>query len=144
MLANLALLGVGAYASYVSIDWLVTWLGTVKTGFVSANHLGWLSGWLMVLPNAILALYYGWRRKPEVVYTSQVGDGHICIPLCIGLFALFHPLKMPEFFQTGVCVLGAATVVHLVYVGFFGRLPRLVGLALVIGYLCFLKAGLVR
>jgi cation:H+ antiporter len=26
---NLALLGVGAYASYVSIDWLVAWLGNI-------------------------------------------------------------------------------------------------------------------
>jgi len=139
---NLGLLLVGAYASYVSIDWLVTWLSKINNGFVSARNLGWLSGWLMVLPNAILALYYGWRRKPEVVYTSQIGDGHICIPLCVGLFALFHPLKLPDFFQQGVCLLGGATAIHLLCVGLFGRLPRLVGFALVAGYGYFLKAGL--
>jgi hypothetical protein len=50
---------------------------------------------MMVLPNAILALYYGWRRKPEVVYTSQVGDAHICIPLCVGIFALHQTLELP-------------------------------------------------
>jgi cation:H+ antiporter len=139
---NLALLGLGAYASYLSIDWLVAWLGKIHAGFISAKNLGWLSGWLMVLPNAILALYYGWRRKPEVVYTSQVGDGHICIPLCIGLFALFHPLKLPEVFQAGIYLIGGATVLHLLCVGILGRLPRLAGFALVGAYGYFLKAGL--
>jgi len=142
LMLNLALLGVGAYASYVSIDWLVVWLSKSNSGFISAKNLGWLSGWLMVLPNAILALYYGWRRKPEVVYTSQVGDGHICIPLCLGVFALFHPLKMPEIFQSGIWLIGGATAIHLVCVGLLGRLPRLVGIALVLAYGYFLKVGL--
>lgn len=142
LVLNLALLGVGAYASYVSIDWLVGWLEKAELGFVSAKNLGWLSGWLMVLPNAILALYYGWRRKPEVVYASQIGDGHICIPLCVGLFALFQPLKLPDVFLTGVYVISGATALHLLSVGFLGRLPRLLGFALVIAYAYFLKAGL--
>lgn len=142
LVLNLALLGVGAYASYVSIDWLLTWLSKIKTGFISSDNLGWLSGWLMVLPNAILALYYGWRRKPEVVYTSQVGDGHICIPLCVGLFALFHPLKVPTVFQSGIWLIAGATAIHLVCVGLLGRLPRLAGIALVAGYGYFLKVGL--
>lgn len=98
----------------------------------------------MVLPNAILALYYGWRRKPEVVYTSQVGDGHICIPLCIGLFALFHPLKLPAVFLTGVYIIAGATVLHLLSVGLLGRLPRLLGFVLVVAYGYFLKAGLLN
>ncbi len=138
---NLALLGMAGYASYVSIDWLVTWLGKINDGFISAKNLGWLSGWLMVLPNAILALYYGWRGKLEVVYTSQVGDGHICLPLCVGIFALFHPLKLPEFFLTGVYVITGATVIHLIFVGALGRLPRLAGLALVVAYGFFLQQG---
>lgn len=141
---NLVLLGVGAYASYLSIDWLVTWLSKINTGFVSVKNLGWLSGWLMVLPNAILALYYGWRRKPEVVYTSQVGDGHICIPLCVGIYALHQPLNLPEFFLTGVYILAGATALHLLCVGMFGRLPRFAGIALVIAYGFFLKLGLLR
>ncbi len=142
---NLILLGAGAYASYVSIAWLMTWLSKLPSGgFISAKNLGWLSGWLMVLPNAMLALYYGWRRKPEVVYTSQVGDGHICLPLCVGIFALHHPLKLPDFFLTGVYVIGGATVIHLVFVGVMGRLPRLVGFALVAAYGYFLNHGLLR
>jgi len=144
LVVNLVLLGIGAYASYLSIDWLVTWLEKLDKGFISAKHLGWLSGWLMVLPNAILALYYGWRRKPEVVYTSQVGDGHICIPLCVGAFALFHPLKLPEFFLTGVYILCGATVVHLLCVGFFGKLPRLIAFLLVIAYGYFVKLGILK
>ncbi|HEX5223462.1 MAG TPA: sodium/calcium exchanger protein [Verrucomicrobiae bacterium] len=144
LVMNLALLAVGAYASYVSIDWLARWLEKADYGFINAKNLGWLSGWLMVLPNALLAFYYSWRRKPEIVYTSQVGDGHICIPLCIGLFALFHPLKLPEFFLTGVYLLCGATVVHLLCVGVFGKLPRLVGFILVAAYGYFLKIGILR
>ncbi|OHE89299.1 MAG: sodium:calcium symporter, partial [Verrucomicrobia bacterium RIFCSPLOWO2_12_FULL_64_8] len=79
-----------AYGLYASIDWLVAWLSVQRGGFISAQNLGWLSGWLMVLPNALLALYWGWKRRADIVYTSQVGDGHICIPLCLGLFALYQ------------------------------------------------------
>lgn len=138
---NLALLGLGAYASYVSIDWLVGWLKMQPEGFLK-NHLGWLSGWMMVLPNAILALYYGWRRKPEVVYTSQIGDAHICLPLGVGLFALYQPLPLPTLFTTGVYLLVGATVVHLLFIATIGKLPRLAGVALVVAYLYFLKIGL--
>jgi len=142
---NLALLGVGAYASYVSIDWLVTWLTTLPgSGFVSAKNLGWLSGWMMVLPNAILALYYGWQRKPEVVYTSQVGDAHICLPLCVGIFALHEPLPLPTLFLTGVYLLAGATIVHLIFIATVGRLPRFAGFALVGAYCYFLKMGLLK
>jgi cation:H+ antiporter len=142
---NLALLGVGAYVSYVSIDWLVAWLGNIKgSGFFSAKNLGWLSGWMMVLPNAILALYYGWRRKPEVVYTSQVGDAHICIPLCVGIFALHQTLQLPGVFLMGVYLIAGATVVHLIFIATLGKLPRLAGFALVAAYAYFVKTGLLR
>ena len=139
---NLALLAVGAFAIYLSIDWLIKWSNS-KTGFVH-DHLGWLSGLLMVLPNGILALYYGWRGKPEVIYSSQVGDGHICIPLCIGIYALYHPMTMPTVFQTGVIILGAATALHFVVVAVFGGLPRLAGIGLVVAFFVFLLKGLLK
>ncbi|HEY9175157.1 MAG TPA: sodium:calcium symporter [Verrucomicrobiae bacterium] len=139
---DLALLGLGAWATYVSIDWLVGWVLAIKSGFISAQHLGWLSGWLMVLPNALLALYYGWRGNPEVVYTSQVGDGHICIPLCVGIYALWRPLAVSVFFHTGILLLVLVTLVHLFFVATLGRLPRWMGWVLVAGYLVFLAMGL--
>src|SRR6185436_707345 len=37
--ADLALLLVGAYGTYVSIDGLVTWISSIQTGFISAPHL---------------------------------------------------------------------------------------------------------
>jgi cation:H+ antiporter len=139
---NLALLAVGAYAIYISTDWLVSWVEhTVRHGWIK-DHIGWVSGWLMVLPNAVLAFYYGWRKQPEVVYTSQVGDAHISIPLCLGIYALYHTMAMPAFFQTAMFILLGATVLHMVFVALFGRLPRLAGLALVIAYGYFLKKGL--
>jgi len=142
---DLALLGVGAFGTYVSIEWLVNWISQIHSGFISVKNLGWLSGWLMVVPNGLLALYYGWRGNPEVVYTSQVGDGHICIPLCVGIFALYGPFTVPAaIFQTGMLVLAGATAVHIVFVALFGGLPRFMGWVLVAVYGYFLYEGLLR
>jgi cation:H+ antiporter len=139
---NLALLAVGAYAIYISTDWLVAWVQRQNAGFISAKHLGWLSGWLMVLPNAVLAFYYAWRKRPEVVYASQVGDAHVSIPLCLGVFALYHTMPIPAYFETSMFLLLGATAVHMVFVTLFGRLPRFAGFALVAAYGYFLKKGL--
>jgi cation:H+ antiporter len=141
---DLALLAVGAYGIYVSTDWLVDWISKIHTGFISAKYLGWLSGWLMVLPNGLLAFYYARRGNPEVVYTSQVGDGHISIPLCIGIFALYHTIQVPPFFQIGVLILLGAAVLHLLFIGIFGRLPKLMGWILTGAYGVFLYKGLFR
>jgi cation:H+ antiporter len=139
---DLALLAIGAYAIYLSTDWLVDWLSRIHDGFISARYLGWLSGWLDVLPNGLLAFYYGWRGKPEVVYASQVGDGHVSIPLCLGIYALYHPLPLPPFFQTGMVILLGAAVLHILFVGIFGRLPRVMGWVLTAAYVVFLCKGL--
>jgi len=139
------LLLIGAYAVYISTDWLVQWVkGLHGKGLLNKDYLGWLSGWLNVLPNAMLAFYYGWTRRPEVVYTSQVGDSHICIPLCIGIFALFQPIPTPAFFTTSLIILLGATLVHFLFIGALGRLPRFVGVALTLAYLYFLKVGLLK
>ncbi|MEO7676051.1 MAG: sodium:calcium symporter, partial [Verrucomicrobiota bacterium] len=134
LLFDLALLGIGAYGIYISIDWLVDWLLQIKTGFISGKNLGLLTGWLMVLPNALLAIYYGWTKRPEIIYTSQVGDGHICIPLCVGIFAIFQPITLPPFFKIGMAVLFCATLIHYFFVAIFGKLPRLIGFGLTISY----------
>ena len=139
---DLALLGVGAYGIYVSTDWLVNWVSGIHTGFVSAKHLGWLSGWLMVLPNAVLAFYYGWNKQPETVYTSQIGDAHVSIPLCVGIYALYHTMVLPKYFEIGMFILLGATLLHLVFVALFGQLPRVVGWLLVAAYAAFLYKGL--
>jgi cation:H+ antiporter len=139
---DLALLAVCAYGIYISTDWLVAWISNVHTGFISVKYLGWLSGWLMVLPNAVLAFYYGWCKQPETVYASQVGDAHVSIPLCIGVYALYHTMYLPPFFHTGMFILLGATLVHLFFVTVFGQLPRFVGWVLVAAYGVFLYKGL--
>jgi cation:H+ antiporter len=141
---DLLLLGVGAYAIYVSTDWLVNWVSNIHTGFISAKNMGWLSGWLMVLPNALLAVYYGWTKRPEIVYTSQVGDSHICIPLCVGIFALFKPIQTPPFFVTGMLLLLGATMAHFIFIAVLGRLPRFMGWVLGAAYIYFLCNGLLK
>ncbi|MCX6926826.1 MAG: sodium:calcium symporter [Verrucomicrobia bacterium] len=138
---DLAVLAIGAYGIYLSTDWLVKWVSSNPSGFVG-HHLGWLSGWLMVLPNGLLAFYYAWRGNPEVVYSSQVGDGHISIPLCLGIYALYHPMQVPPFFQTGVVILLGAAVLHFLFVAIFGRLPRFMGWVLIGAYAVFLYKGL--
>ena len=131
-----------AYFLYETIDWLVTWLTAQKSGFVSAQNLGWLTGWLMVLPNAVIAFYWGWKRRADVVYTSQVGDGHISIPLCLGLFAVFKPLPVSEFFQTGLLILLGSVAVHGVLLLVTGGLPRWAGALLTLAYGWFVWQGL--
>ena len=139
---DLALLAVGAYGIYISTDWLVTWISHIHTGFISTKYLGWLSGWLMVLPNAMLAGYFSWRGQPETVYASQVGDCHVSIPLCLGVYALYHTMVMPPFFHVAMFILLGATLVHFFFVAVLGRLPRFSGWALVAAYGFFLWKGL--
>jgi cation:H+ antiporter len=139
---DFALLAVGAVGLYWSIEWLVAWLMRAEGEWLGPSRLGWVTGWLMVLPNALLALYYGWRRRADIVYSSQVGDGHICIPLGIGLFALFAPIETPPFLAAGLLLTAAAAAVHFVCVGVLGGLPRWVGLLLVAAYGWFLHEGL--
>ncbi|HXC35001.1 MAG TPA: hypothetical protein VNV43_03950 [Candidatus Acidoferrales bacterium] len=141
---DLIILGICAYGIYISTDWLVTWIDNRHIGFISKQHLGWLTGWLMVLPNAVLAFYYGWRGQPETVYASQVGDCHVSIPLCLGVYTMFHSMAMPPFFYVGMWILLASTLLHILFVGLLGRLPRFFGVILVLAYLYFLWAGLLN
>jgi len=132
----------GAYAQYVSIDWLVSWIEAQQGGFINASHLGWLTGWLMVLPNALLAFFYAARRRADVAFASQIGDGHICIPLCLGLTAIFTPLKVPPFFETGLALLVGAAIVHGTCLVVANGLPRWMGWILLLAYGGFVAAGL--
>ena len=131
----------GAYGLYVSIDWLVAWLSARPAGIISAQHLGWLSGGLMVLPNALLAFYYAAKGRADIVYASQVGDGHICIPLCLGLSAVLQPLPVPAFFNLSFAILLGAALVHVVCVA-GGSLPRWMGWPLLAAWAWFAGAGL--
>jgi cation:H+ antiporter len=131
-----------AYVMYEAIDWLVTWLSAQKHGFVSRDNLGWLTGWLMVLPNALLALYWGWRRRPDVVYSSQVGDGHICIPLCLGLFAVVRPMPVPAIGNQALIILLLSAGLHGSLLITHGGLPRWAGGLLTLAYGWFVYAGL--
>ncbi len=139
---DLIVLVLCAYATYVSVDSLVAWIQSRHAGFISDQYQGWLSGWLMVLPNAVLAFYYGWRGQPETVYSSQVGDCHVSIPLCLGVYTLYHTMTLPPFFMASMWILAIATLLHMLFVVLFGRLPKFFGWVLVIAYGVFLKKGL--
>lgn len=138
---DLLALVAGAVVLYESLDWLVTWMGSQRSGIFTTTNLGWLSGWLMVLPNAVLALYYGAKRRADIVYASQIGDGHICIPLCVGLYAISKPMELPHFFLNGVMIIGAALALHFVFVLVLGRLPKFAGALLIAAYSWFVYTG---
>jgi cation:H+ antiporter len=127
---------------YESLAWLVQWISAQRGDFINRDNLGWLTGWLMVLPNAVLALYWAWRRRADVVYSSQVGDGHICIPLCLGVFALLKPLPVPEFARNSLLLLTGAAVVHAAFLVAAGGLPRWAGALLCAAYGVFVYLGL--
>jgi cation:H+ antiporter len=131
------------YVMFESIDWLLGWVMSLGDGFFGNGGLGWLSGWLMVVPNAMMSLYYTFKKRPEIAYSSQIGDGHICIPLCIGIFALFENIRVPDFFEYGLLLIGGAAVVHLVFMMLFGRLPRVIGGLLVVSYGWFVYQGVI-
>ena len=135
---------IGGYIMFNSIDTLIDLLLNLGSGFIGEGGLGWLSGWIMVLPNAMLAIYYSIKRRSDIAYSSQVGDGHICIPLCIGLYAIFNPIKVHEPFLMSVFLLMGVCAVHILIVLLMGRLPKWLGGALVVSYGYFLFEGLVN
>lgn len=125
LVIDIALLLIGAFAIFVSTDWLVQWFQLMESEQFPPRLLGWASGILMVLPNALLAFYYGAKDRMDVVYTSQSGDAHICIPLCIGLFAVFQAIPTGAFLQHSLLILMGLCAAHLTFVMVVGRLPRL-------------------
>lgn len=143
MLFDLAIILLGAYGVYISVDIMVEWFETRGNDYLGGAGLGWVSGWLMVLPNAMLAIYYSKAGRSDIAYSSQVGDGHICIPLCIGLFALFHELRIPDAFEESIYLLLGGAAVHLMFITILGRLPKWTGAILVASYGWFLYIGLV-
>ena len=144
LLIDIALLGLSAYCVYYSVDRLVDWVTTNPSPYLSFAKLGWFSGLLMVVPNAFLALYYTRLGRQDIVMSSQIGDGHICIPMSIGLFAVFNPIQIPAFFQMGAYIILGAGVIHFLCVAFIGRIPRFVGMGLMGVYALFLYRGLVQ
>ena len=144
ILIDIALLAASAYCIYFAVDHLVEWFSTTKNPYFSFAKLGWFSGLLMVVPNAFLALYYTRINRQDIVLSSQVGDGHICIPMCIGLFAVFNPIQVPDFFHMGAYIILGAGAVHFLSIAFIGRIPRFVGFGLIGGYALFLYKGLIQ
>jgi len=139
---EVALLLIGAAFIFISTDWLVQWFQSLESDSISPRLLGWASGVLMVLPNALLAFYYGSKDRMDVVYTSQSGDAHICIPLCIGLFSAVQEIKTGAFLQTSLSILMGLCAAHLLFVVLVGRLPRLFAAVFLIVFVWFLWSGL--
>ena len=132
------------YVMFDCIDWLVTWFGKLGSGFWGTKGLGWVSGWLMVLPNAFLAFYYAYKKRADIAYSSQVGDCHICIPLCVGVYAMFiDEVRIPlKNFETSLLLMAGALVMQVVFVVFSGRLPRWLGAIFLGAYAWFLTMGI--
>lgn len=135
ILFDIVLILAGSFVTLIAVDGVVSAILDSERQFFGPKQLGLLTGWLMVLPNAVLAFYYAYIQRADVVYSSQVGDGHICIPLCIGLFAIFQPMPLPEFFSTGLLLLAGAAALNLVCVTLFGRLPKLIAAVMVGAYI---------
>lgn len=141
---DLMLIAISAYGIYYSVDHLVSWVSTSHNPIFSFARIGWFSGLLMVLPNAFIALYYAYLGRQDIVISSQIGDGHICIPMCIGLFAVFNPIQLPGAFQMGTYLILGAGLVHFLCIGILGRIPRFVGAGLIGAYGYFLYNGLIQ
>ena len=132
---------IAAGGLYTSIDWLLPLVEQNQSGKGGAGMLGWVSGLLMAVPNGLIAFYYAAKGKGDIVYASQIGDGHICIPLCLGLAALLTPVAIPAHFNLGLALIGAALTVHLLVILWLRELPRLGGWVLAAAYCGFLVVG---
>ncbi len=134
--------GVCAGITVYSTDGLVTWVTEQGRGFISRENLGLLSGLLMVVPNALLAFYYSAKGRSDIAYSSQIGDCHICIPLCIGLYAISDPITIPATFELGAYIIMGAGGILLLFTALLGRLPRIMGAVLTLSYSVFLYKGI--
>lgn len=140
---DLLLIALCAFGIYYSVDRLVEWVSKANYRYINVEMLGWLSGLLMVLPNAFIALYYARLGRQDIVFSSQIGDAHICIPMCIGLFAIFNSIQVPVYFQQGMFFILSAGIVHFLSIAFIGRVPRLLSLALIGSYGGFMYTGII-
>ena len=78
----------------------------------------------------------------DVIYTSQSGDAHICIPLCIGLFAATRSIPTGAFLQQSLLILMGLCAAHLLCVILTGRLPRLFAGLFIAVFIWFLWTGM--
>jgi len=141
---DLVLVVAAALGTYYSIERLVAWVSAGGGGLISYSYLGVVSGLLMVIPNGMLAFYYSAIGRSDIAYSSQIGDAHICIPMCIGIYAVFSPVDIPSSFATGIWILLGAILVHLLFLGALGRLPRVAGALLAGSYVVFIFNGILR
>jgi cation:H+ antiporter len=141
LVLDVGLLLFGAFLIFISTDWLVQWFQSLESERIPGEFLGWASGVLMVLPNALLAFYYGARDRMDVVYTSQSGDAHMCIPFCVGLFAVFRSISAGEFLEKSLLILMGLCLLHLLFVTVLGRLPRFVAGIFIAAFIAFLWIG---
>ena len=141
MALDVILVVLGGGAIFGAVERLVQWMPKTGTGWLVFDNLGWISGMLMTLPNALLAIYYARAGRADIVYSSQAGDGHICIPMCVGLTALFTGIRMPSYFNLGIGIILAVCLLHLVFLALWGRLPRPIGLLCIAAYGFFIYQG---
>ena len=139
---DLALLAIGAYGIYISTDWLVHWISTS----VHRVHQREVSRLVERLADGAAERDAGGLLQ----LARAAGNGlclagrrcHVSIPLCLGIYALYHTMAMPPFFHVAMFILLGATLVHFFFVAVLGRLPRFAGWALVAAYGFFLWKGL--
>ncbi len=141
---DLVLVVGAAMGNYYSIERLVAWVSAGGGGLISYSYLGVVSGLLMVIPNGMLAFYYSAIGRSDIAYSSQIGDAHICIPMCIGLYAVLSPVAVSSSFTTGIFILVGAILAHLFFLGVLGRLPRVVGALLTGSYVLFIFSDILR
>ncbi|MBU1344999.1 MAG: sodium:calcium symporter [Proteobacteria bacterium] len=130
IIIDFIIIGICAWGIFSSIENLIQWVSSHGIGFYSKTNLGLLSGILMVLPNTFLAVYYSAVLRSDIAYSSQIGDCHICIPLCIGVFAIFSPITIGPSFELGIFIVMAASAGHFLFAAFLGKLPRYAGIVL--------------
>jgi cation:H+ antiporter len=64
--------------------------------------------------------------------------------MAVGLFALFDPITVPAYFNTGIAIILGAAAVYFLLIAVLGRLQRFLGFGFLGAYAVFAFQGIVR
>jgi len=93
---DLAILAIGAYAIYLSTDWLVDWLSHIHNGFISAKHLGWLAAGSWSCPTACSPSTTAGAGIPKSSIPPRSATGISASPSALGSTPSTGPFNCPR------------------------------------------------
>jgi len=152
LVLNITLVLIGAVVCGEAAQWLITYAFKGGVGVQKGAPLGIVVGLITAIPNAMVAFYYGWKKKPEIVYGVQATDANVCIPFCLVVFLLMGGKAITlqtDMVLGGLIALLGGVILQIMFLGSVGKIPRPIGALLILMYFVGLgilatHAGLIK